>query len=322
MSAVLGERVKRLVGRALLDPEDAHALGLCRALIATVLTLSLLSHLGAVAEYFSDEAVLAGRFARDAFPSRWSVFFYTGDPGVVRLLFAVGVLAHLFWIVGLFTVPAGLISFGIWASLVGRSPLLYSLPDQLQMALAMVLALLPSGRGFSLDAAWRGRGGPVPVWCRRVIQLQMGVLYVGTGFLKWGGTWKTGTALYFALVNPYNRHFEISSLLAVLQPWVLRPATWAVLIWEVAFGGFVLLHWIREGLGRPRRVPDLRLWFLGFGALMHLSIQAMLYVAWFSPLCIVAYTAFLNPEESRRLVARVVARFGRSGRAPPSTTTA
>lgn len=312
-SGFLG-RLDRWLGRALLDPEDAHALGLCRALVAGVLTLSLLSHVGSVGEYFSDESVVAGQFAREAFPSRWSVFFWLGDPAVVRAVFGVGLVAHILWVVGLFTVPAGIVSFGLWASLVGRNPLLYSLPDQLQMALALLLALLPAGRGFSLDAAWRGRGGTVPVWCRRLVQLQLGVLYVGTGFLKWGGTWKTGTALYFALVNPYNRHFEVSSLLAQLQPWLLRPMTWAVLVWEVAFGGFVLLHWIREARGRPRRIPDLRPAFLGFGIAMHLGIQALLYVVWFSALCIGAYSAFLDSHESRAAVAWVRGRIARRGR--------
>src|SRR5690606_13628854 len=89
--------------------------------------------------------------------------------------------------------------------------------------------------------------------------------------------------------------------------------TWAVLVWEVGFGGFVLLHWLREMLGRPRRFPDLRKPFLGFGVLMHLGIQAMLYVAWFTPLMIAAYAAWLTPQEVQRLGAWL--RRRRRGRA-------
>jgi hypothetical protein len=302
----LVRRIDRFVGATMLDREDGAALGLLRVVVVTIFTLALLTHVGAVAEYFSDDSMLAGRFARKAFESRWSLFFHVTDPWAVRAIFCVGAVAHLLWVVGLYTRVSAAVSWLLWMSMMGRNPLLYSLADQLLMVLVTLLAIMPTGRGLSLDAAWRGKGGTVPVWCRRMIQLQLAVVYVGTGLLKTGDTWREdGTALYYTLANPYNRHFDIPHILAALQPWVLRPMTWLVLCWEVGFGGFVVVHWIRELLGRPRRLPDLRKPFLGFGIAMHLGIQAMLYVAWFSPLAIGAYTAFLSPEEARRLVNRL-----------------
>jgi hypothetical protein len=88
-----------------------------------------------------------------------------------------------------------------------------------------------------------------------------------------------------------------------LQPYVLRPLTWVVLVWEVGFAGFVGVLWLRETTGR-RWFPDLRWPFLGFGVLMHLSIWAMMYVVWFTPLVLAAYLAFLRPAEVERLLAR------------------
>lgn len=296
----------RLLGRAMLDEEEPEALGLLRIALVTVMTASLLTHLGAVSDYFSSHALIGGEAAREAFHSRWSLFFWITEPWAVRSVFAVGVVAHLLWLVGLYTRAASVIAWLVWISMVGRQPLLYALPDQLHTALATILVLVPAGRGLSLDARWRGKRRPVPVWCRRAIQLQIATVYVATGALKTGSTWHDeGTALYYTLANPYNRHFVMDRTLALLQPWVLRPMTWAVLVWEVGFGGFLLLHWLREMLGRPRRFPDLRKPFLGFGVLMHLGIQAMLYVAWFTPLMIAAYAAFLTPEEVTRLLARL-----------------
>ena len=78
-----------------------------------------------------------------------------------------------------------------------------------------------------------------------------------------------------------------------------------MLAWEVGFGGFVLVHWLREMLGRPKRLPDLRWVFLGFGVMMHVGIQTFLYVAWFTPLTIAAYSSFLRPEEVRGLANRL-----------------
>lgn len=300
---VLGA-LARLRDALLTGEEDPTALGLCRVALVAVFTASLLAHVGAVDEHFSSASVLAGKYAREAFPSRWSIFFHVDDPTAVRAIFGVGALAHLLWLVGLYTRPAALVSAAVWLSLMGRQPLLYAMPDQLHAALILWLALMPTGRGLSLDARWRGKGGPVPVWCRRIVQLQLAVMYTATGLNKHGATWKSeGTAVYYSLANPYNRHFDASRWLATLQPYVLRPATWAVLVWEVGFGLFVLVHWVRE-IVRPRRLPDLRPWFLGFGVLMHLGIQAMMYVAWFTPMTIAAYSAFLTPAEARRLVRR------------------
>lgn len=316
----IADTFDRVLGRAMLDEEDPAALGLCRIAVVAVMTASMLTHVGAVADYFSSHALLGGEAGREAFHSRWSLFFYFEEPWMVRAIFTAGVLAHVLWMVGLFTRVASVVAWLVWISMVGRHPLLYALPDQLHTAMATVLMLLPSGRGLSLDARWRGKGGPVPVWCRRMMQLQIAAVYVSTGVLKTGATWRAdGTALYYTLLNPYNRHFLIDGTLATLQPWVLRPATWSVLLWEVGFGGFVLLHWLREALGRPRRFPDLRKLFLTFGVLMHIGIQALLYVAWFTPLMLAGYTVFLHSEEVRRLGAWIARRKpGEDGAPPPS----
>lgn len=302
----------RIVDGAALQTEDATALGLMRIAVVSVMTASMLTHVGSVAEYFSDDAWIAGDAAREAFHSRFSLFFSITAPWAVRVVFAIGVLAHLLWLVGLWTPISALVAWLVWISMVGRNPLLYALPDQLHGVFALLIALMPTGHGLSLDARRRGPRR-VPVWCRRVIQLQIAAVYVATGLLKTGSTWRTdGTALYYAMVNPYNRHFAIGKLLAALQPWLLRPMTWMVLAWEVGFGGFVVVHWAREACGRPRRWPDLRWLFVGFGLAMHIGIQSMLYVAWFTPLMVASYTSFLHPHEARSLVRWVTARLRRS----------
>lgn len=327
----------RLLDTLLSGQEDALALGVCRAVVATILCLSSLLHLGSVAEYFSDDSMINGRFAELAFPSRWSLFFTIGEPIAVQIMWAIGTLALGLWALGLYTWISGALGMLLWVSMYGRNPLLYAYPDQLALFFGLLMAMMPAGRGFSLDARLRGKGGTVPVWCRRVIQLQLGIVYTATGLEKTGESWHVdGTAIYYTLTNPYNRHFDIGPLLAALQPWLLRPATFAVLVWEVAFGGFVAYHWLRDLAGgrflrvfdrrppdrlgedaqssgmRPRGwpIPDLRWLFLGFGALVHLGIQLGVYVVLFSPLMVGSYVCFLTSDELRRL-ARVPARVRR-----------
>ena len=306
----------RAIDRLLSGQEDALALGVVRSVIAGILFVSALLHVGAVGEYFSDESMIHGRFAKLAFPSRWSLFFSVQDPLAVRMIWALGVLALGMWTVGLFTRISSVIGMLLWISMYGRNPLLYAYPDQLALLLGFLLALTPAGRGFSLDARWRGRGGTVPVWCRRIIQLQLAIVYTVTGLEKTGDTWRVdGTAIWYTLNNPYNRHFDAAPLLAALQPWVLKPMTFVVLIWEVSFGGFVAYHWLRDMIGRrlpfwPRRLPDLRWLFLGFGAAMHLGIQLGVYVVFFSPLIVGAYLSFFDADELRGAAARL-RRLGR-----------
>lgn len=312
--------IAQVCDRLFSGQEDPLTLGLVRAVIAGILCLSALLHVGAVGEYFSDESMINGRFAALAFPSRWSLFFYVRDPTAVRAIWALGVAGLALWTVGLFTRVSALVGMLVWVSMYGRNPLLYAYPDQLALMFGFLLALMPAGRGFSLDARWRGRGGTVPLWCRRILQLQLAIVYTSTGLDKTGPTWREdGTAIYYTLVSPHNRHFDAAPLFAALQPWVLRPLTFLVLIWEVSFGGFVAYNWLREIAGRRlpawgarrrdgrpgRPIPDLRWLFLGFGAAMHLGIQLGVYVVFFSPLIVGSYLAFLTSEDLRKLMSRV-----------------
>lgn len=332
----------RMLDALLAGQEDALALGVCRAIVAGILCLSSLLHLGSVAEYFSDASMINGRFAELAFPSRWSIFFSVREPLAVQAIWTLGTLALGLWALGLYTWISGALGMLLWISMYGRNPLLYAYPDQLAIFFGVLVALMPSGRGFSLDAKLRGKGGTVPVWCRRVIQLQLGIVYTATGLEKSGDTWHVdGTAIYYTLTNPYNRHFDAGPWFAAIQPWLLRPMTFGVLVWEVAFGGFVAYHWLRDlaggrflrvldrrrdevgsqGSGARARgwpIPDLRWLFLGFGALMHLGIQLGVYVVLFSPLMVGSYVCFLTSSELRRM-SRALARPLRRLRRRPAS---
>lgn len=304
-----GAALARACDSMLSGQEDALALGVARAMIAGVLLISALLHVGSVGEWFSDESMINDRFAALAFPSRWSLFFTIRDPAAVRAIWALGVAALAMWTVGLLTRVSSIVGVVLWISMYGRNPLLYAYPDQLALMLGVLLALMPAGRGFSLDARWLGWGGTVPVWCRRILQLQLGILYTATGLAKTGDTWQVdGTAIYYALASPWNRHFDAGPLLASLQPWLLRPLTFAVLVWEVSFGGFVVYHWLREILGKrvPRvgwKIPDLRWLFLGFGVALHVGIQLGMYVVFFSLLVLGSYVCFFSSEELRRKIS-------------------
>ena len=84
-----------ITARLLTGMESGEALAMCRIGIVAVLTTSLLAHLGSVTTYFSDAAPLFGEYARAAFPTRWSLFFYFTSPLWVCAIYTVGVVAHV-----------------------------------------------------------------------------------------------------------------------------------------------------------------------------------------------------------------------------------
>lgn len=299
----------RLVSRMCTDDEDGAALALARIGVGLVVTVALLGHVGAVAEYFSDASELRGMWAESAFSTRWSPLFSWSEPWQARALFGVGVVAHLGWITGTFTRVSTAVAAFTWISLIGRNPLLYGYPDQLGLVLCVLMVFMPTGQTWSVDALLRARRGDrstgrVPRWCRHLLQLQLAVVYTGTGLYKTGDTWREhGSAIYYTVANPLNRHFDAGELFAGLHAWVLRPMTFSVVAWETAFAGFVLAWWLRQVIGPRRWLPDLRWLFLGVGLAMHLGIQLLVFVMTFSALMVATYAAFLEPSEARRLVA-------------------
>lgn len=302
--------------RLLSGEEEPHALGLTRVLVVAVLMWAYVRHAGGVVEYYSDASILGTELSRELFHERFSWFRWAHTPKAAVAVWVLGLFAHVAWLVGWRTSLAAIVAMSVTASLHGRNPWLIAYPDRYALVLGVLLALMPSGRGFSLDARRIG-DRPVPVWCRRLLQVQIAILYTATGLDKSGVTWRgEGTAIYYTLVNPYNRHFDIATWLAPLQPWVLRPMTWFTLVWEVAFGGFVAVFALREA-SAWRNVPDLRWLFLGYGVLMHLGIALGTYVMYFSALAIAAYAAFLTPEEARRCITWLRTRRSTTGAEAP-----
>lgn len=119
-----------------------------------------------------------------------------------------------------------------------------------------------------------------PAWPLRLFQLQMAVIYLSTGILKFQGVdWRNGSAVYYSLnLAQYHRfpvpEFMIESLL------FSQVSTWAVLALELALP-FMLF------------IPRLRLFAIASGILLHLSIDYMLNLFLFEWAMIVGLLSFL-----------------------------
>jgi len=163
------------------------------------------------------------------------------------------------------------------------------------------VVLSPCGLLWSLDAAVDRRRGRVRPLRRapygmRLLQLELAVGYLLSAWAKSRGTaWRDGTAIARALRIEDLQRFVAPEWLFD-QSLLLKLLTWATLAFEASF---IVLVW-------PRR---LRLWVLGAGVLLHLSIDVFLDIGFFSLAIFLAYLAFLPPD----IAGRVVGRFDERG---------
>jgi hypothetical protein len=93
--------------------------------------------------------------------------------------------------------------------------------------------------------------------------------------------WTGGVSLYYAWCDLTLTRFSFAQL--PVPDALIRPLTWAVLAWEVAFPLLVLLKWTR--------VPALLL-----GVAFHLGIFATLELGGFAPYMLALYPPLLPWE--------------------------
>ncbi|MCB9777892.1 MAG: HTTM domain-containing protein [Alphaproteobacteria bacterium] len=232
---------------------------------------------------------------------RWSWYDLAPDMGAVRAMWAAGLVVFVLFTVGAQGRLMGLLALAVLVAQYQRDPFYQHGGDRVFRLGLIYLSLVPHSLALSVDA-WRRKlpsGLTVPVLAHRLIQLQLAVIYMHSGFVKaQGRTWEQGTALYYAMSDgQYAR-----------APWILEPllrselfvgfsrvATWVTLVWEAGFG--LLLFW------KPTRVLAIVI-----GVLVHGGIFFQLNVGSFSLVMLWCYLSLLSPDTLDRLARRVTGR--------------
>lgn len=279
---------------------NAAVLRIAYGLVLTGWTVSLLPD--AVA-FFSDRGVLATHPQRDW---RWSLLdVFPSDAAVVTLT-VVLLLAAVCLTLGVLPRIATGVALVILISLLYRNFWVTNSGDLLLRNLAFLLLFVPTGAALTLPQFLRDRGRAWefpehPIWPLRLIQIQISLGYLFSGWEKLRGeTWTDGTAISYALRIDDIVRFQAPGLLTdnVL---LVNVLTYGTLALEVALA---ILVWNRT----------LRPWLLAGGVLMHLGIDVFLEVGFFSYLMIVSYIAFIPPERLETLLRRVTLRSPGPGR--------
>ncbi|MFO0844939.1 MAG: HTTM domain-containing protein [Gemmataceae bacterium] len=264
------------------EPVRAERLALMRGLLGLALLADqLFQYLPNLMEFFGPTGV-APAGLHDAYQLRqwrWTVLLFNhDDPAVVYPLFWAWVGVTAAWTAGLLTRLTGvLVWFGTLCWVYRNPNILNGGDDTLQVGL-FLLMLSPCGRALSLDALLFRRPPHVPPWSVRLIQLQLCVVYLTTGFVKLvgegvgphylpKGTWWDGTSIHYALNYVTMSRWSFAQL--PLPLWATAPLTYVSVWWETLFPLLVL--W--------RRTRPYALWF---GVLFHVGIWLTIEVGWFS----------------------------------------
>lgn len=193
--------------------------------------------------------------------------------------------------------------------------------DMMCRNLLFILAFSGAGASLSLDA-WiggdpLGREAHVAAWPRRLIIVQLVVMYFTAGVQKVGVLWLPMggfAALYVILQDPAIARFDFAWL--INEPWLFgsRVGTAGTLIWQSAYPIVFLWYYYRDTADQPGRLRAfsnrwrLHLVWIGVGALFHLMLAVTMELGIFPWAMMAAYPAFVHPDEWRELLAYLTAK--------------
>jgi hypothetical protein len=180
--------------------------------------------------------------------------------------------------------------------------------DILLRNVVLVLAFSPAGRMWSVPGRirtgrWRGDDRPAPGWARRLLALQLIVVYTTAGFAKVGLAWTPfgeWQALWYVLHDPAYARAAYAWLPAA-HP-VTQAMTASTWLWEWSTPWLVVARYAQGAPGRLGRVGELvrrhdprKAWAF-FGALFHVGILVLMNLGIFAPAMVALYPALWAPE--------------------------
>ncbi len=180
--------------------------------------------------------------------------------------------------------------------------------DILLRNVVLVLAFSPAGRMWSIPGRirtgrWRGDDRPAPGWARRLLALQLIVVYTTAGLAKVGLAWTPlghWDALWYVLNDPAYARVDYAALPGVHPLTQLATAsTWC---WEWSTPWLVVARYAQGAPGRLGRFGEIvrrhdprKAWAL-FGALFHAGILLLLNLGIFAPAMVALYPVLWAPE--------------------------
>ncbi len=295
------------------EPADPATLGLIRICAGAMLlythlvwSLQLTAFFGP-RSWLSSEAVAA--LQGDSYS--WSYLWWLQNyPAALWVAHVAALVVFALLTVGLFSRTAAVLALVAALAYVHRAPgALFGL-DQINVMLAMYLAISPCGDAFSLDRLLAARRAKAALPVRkswnanlavRLIQIHMCVIYLFAGTAKLTGpAWWDGTALWMALGNMEYQSLDMTWMAD--WPRLINFMTHVTVYWELTYCALI---WPR--ITRPI--------VLLLAVPLHLGIAICLGMVTFGLVMLIGNMAFVPPSLVRSVLRQ---RATAEGRVPQS----
>jgi hypothetical protein len=272
----------------------SSTIGLFRIVWGLLLTANAAVLIRDVNRYFGPGGLLSASEYRSSYGrSRLCLFRWLPESDhTAPMLLALHLLAAVGLTLGCCTRLSCTLVFVTLVSFHHRNPAVFHSGDSLMRLLTFLLIFSRSGSSLSFDV-WLATGDVLPaasgsVWCERLMQLQVSIVYLRTVHWKLRGKyWPDGTAAYYPTQIEAFQRVRLPRFLRHLF-WT-RLATWGTLAVQIAIGVGV---WIEE----------LRWWVLVAGIALHLTFEIFLNLQFFGAIMISSYLLFLDPLVVDRLL--------------------
>ena len=167
-----------------------------------------------------------------------------------------------------------------------RNPFVLNSGDLLLREMAILIALMPAGERWSLDA--RGKTPePRAPWALRLLQLQVSAVYLFSVVAKLhGDSWPNGSAVGMSLQLEDMQRIALPEAFATSVT-VSALMTYGTLVLE---GLLIFALWL----------PRARWVAIPSGIALHLGIDATMLIGWFSFTIIACYLAFVPAPQLER----------------------
>lgn len=280
------------------EPVSTATLGVYRVVYGSVLLLWGVAIAGNGLTFFSASGILP---RHPAAGTKWGLLSWFGSDAAVVAVIAALILAAICIIAGFKTRIACAVAFVALIALTRRNPFLFNSGDALLRNISLFMLLAPCGAALSVDAWRAGREAfwRFPMrspWALRLVQVQISMVYLFTVWAKArGDRWIAGTAVSESLrvgdITRFHVPYGLSNSLLLAN--LLTYGTLAV---ELSLAIFI---WNRR----------MRPWVIAAGIALHLFIELVFALGFFSLVMITSYIAFVPEDAMESFLERVRARL-------------
>jgi hypothetical protein len=246
---------------------------------------------------------------------KYSLLFFWDSPTFFWAHLWAFELSGVLFLIGFRTRLFGVLTWFLMNSILVRNHLAWEGTEIVYRVMLVYLVLARSGHAYSVDnwlrcrrlrregrlseqgGAGGGAGAPpsdehtrglepvyrlIPSFPRKLVMLQLAVIYIVTGLLKNGSVWLAGDSLYYALNLDHFYRLPPQYMSSLIGTHLFRAMTWTVKLGQIAFAAIIVgivARWIVEQKFAP--LSAARQWAVRAAfAVLILASAAMVYVSY------------------------------------------